>query len=355
MTKPEHISNALIERIQQNCDVSDAQYAGNYSMCTFLLKMREYYRWQNKLNFGNNLSRDDIGDWLVKREKYWSQIADNSFATIPLSRNFDAFDATGINSELTKQGYVYSSGYGVFGKPHFFLGKLSETRKLDNLTIYISSQEFARDLVAPPAMSIDNNIFIRQESMRRFIWERIEEWRANKNKSGPMKNVLAHWQNWDDAKNLDSILDTLVETETETMILHEMGEIQAGQQLGDHWKNMVNDMSGTQAEFFLRAIRDILADCMVTLPSLFEAEKNMSIHFYFANYSGLRKHLFPELRHAYEQWCENKKTGTMTALVLKGIERWHDIASQSLANYKANGKNAKDDIETLMRNLIPAI
>ncbi|MFV1992405.1 MAG: Sfum_1244 family protein [Acidiferrobacterales bacterium] len=341
----------LIEQVQQNCNLSDAQYAGNYSMCTYLLKMREYYRWENRLNFSANMSQHDIGDWLVKREHQWAEIANKDYQPIKLSREYGPFETDKINKELISQGHVYSSGIGIFGKPHFFIGKLSETRQLDNLNIYISGTEFARDLVAPPATSIDNNIFIRQESMRRFIWERIEEWRLNKNKTGPMKNVLAEWNDLD---NIEPILDMLVETETETMILHELGEIKAGYQLDNNWHMLINDMSGSRAEFFLRAVRDILADCLVTLPSLLEKEKNLSMHFYFANYSGLRKHLFPELRHAYEQWVETKKTGAMSSLIYSGIDRWQEIAAQAMETYKTKGAKARGDIEAQMHALLPA-
>lgn len=346
------LNPALIEQVQQNCNLSDAQYAGNYSMCTYLLKMREYYRWENKLGFGDNMSQHAIGDWLAKREQHWSEIADEDFRAIKLSHEYGPFEADKINKSLIPQGYVYSSGIGIFGKPHFFIGRLSEIKKQGDLNIYISTTEFARDLVAPPAMSIDNNIFIRQESMRRFIWEKIEEWRLNKNKTGPMKNVLAEWKNLD---NLEPILDLLVETETETMILHELGEIKAGYQLDTNWDLLINDMSGSKVEFFLRAVRDILADCLVTLPSLLEKEKTLSMHFYFANYSGLRKHLFPELRHAYEHWVDTKKASTMSSLIYSGIDRWHKIATQAMETYKTKGVKARGDIEAQMHALLPAI
>ena len=42
----------LAETVQRNCDISDARHAGEYGLCTFLLKMREYYRWENELPFG---------------------------------------------------------------------------------------------------------------------------------------------------------------------------------------------------------------------------------------------------------------------------------------------------------------
>jgi hypothetical protein len=345
------LSSKLIAQVQHNCDLSDAQYAGNYSMCTFMLKMSEYYRWEKKLGFNSNMPQSLVGDWLVERENHWSEISAHGYQPLNLSRMYKPFQAEKINKELIPLGYIYSSGVGVFGKPHFFIGKLADVIQRDNLNIYISTTEYARDLVAPPAMSLGNNIFVRQESMRRFIWERIEEWRLNKIKSAPVKNVLAEL---DDLENIEPVLDMLVKNETETMILHELGEIKAGKQLDADWHLLVSDMSGSRAEFFLRAVRDILADCLVTLPSLFEKDKHLSIHFYFANYSGLRKHLFPELRQAYEQWVENKKTKAMSSLINTGVDRWQKIAVQAMNIYKNKGVKAKDDIEAQMLALLPA-
>ncbi|MCS6786726.1 MAG: hypothetical protein NZ524_06820, partial [Thiobacillaceae bacterium] len=43
---------ALINAVQRNCDISDAQYAGDLTLCTFLLKMRELYRWEHDIPLG---------------------------------------------------------------------------------------------------------------------------------------------------------------------------------------------------------------------------------------------------------------------------------------------------------------
>ena len=48
----------LASAVQRNCDISDARYAGDYGLCTFLLKMREYYRWENELPFARSLPKD---------------------------------------------------------------------------------------------------------------------------------------------------------------------------------------------------------------------------------------------------------------------------------------------------------
>ena len=54
----------LTTAVQRNCDISDARHAGDYGLCTFLLKMREYYRWENELPFSHPLPRTDLGEWL---------------------------------------------------------------------------------------------------------------------------------------------------------------------------------------------------------------------------------------------------------------------------------------------------
>ncbi|HSP01523.1 MAG TPA: hypothetical protein VLN90_08695, partial [Thioalkalivibrio sp.] len=35
----------LRQSVQRNCDIADARHAGNDTLCTYLLKMREFYRW----------------------------------------------------------------------------------------------------------------------------------------------------------------------------------------------------------------------------------------------------------------------------------------------------------------------
>ena len=115
----------LAQAVQRNCDISDARHAGDYGMCTFLLKMREYYRWENELPFGRALPKDELGDWLKTREQQWDGIATEDFAPLPLaSGEVDPFDTEAVNRELLPQGCVYSAGYGRFQKPMFFLGRL---------------------------------------------------------------------------------------------------------------------------------------------------------------------------------------------------------------------------------------
>jgi len=64
----------LIDSVQLNCHISDARHAGNYTLCVYLLKMREFYRWEKQQTYSKKLSSDDIGAWLSKREQLWEEV-----------------------------------------------------------------------------------------------------------------------------------------------------------------------------------------------------------------------------------------------------------------------------------------
>ena len=80
-------------------------------------------------------------------------------------------------------------------------------------------------------MMQNGKIFLRQESLRRYLWERIEESRLNRN-SETMTRALAYY---DFERDLEASLDRMTEVETESVVLHELGEALAGEQLGEAW------------------------------------------------------------------------------------------------------------------------
>ena len=118
----------LAQTVQTNCHISDARHAGSYTMCVFLLKMREYFRWEHQIPLSHTLEKVPISQWLMEKEQFWENIEDHPYLPLALEcGEVDPFDAKTINQELTPLGFVYSSGYGVFNKPHFFLGQLKNT------------------------------------------------------------------------------------------------------------------------------------------------------------------------------------------------------------------------------------
>jgi len=318
----------LVSVVQRNCDISDARHAGDYGLCTFLLKMREYYRWENELPFARPLARDELGDWLKAREQAWDCIEADAFAPLPIARGeLDPFDAEAANRELLPQGCVYSAGYGRWRKPVFFLGRLLRVEERAGFTIRISSCEYARELAAPPAMLQGRIIFVRLESVRRTLWEKIEEWQWRK-QGDAMARALA---SYDFVADTEQALARMADNEMESMILHEVGEAMAGELLGEAWGEMVLSLSRTRDEPVARAVRDLLADCLSTLPVLLERDNLPALHFYFATFDAPRRQLFPQALDAYEHYLRCGALDRLGQVVREGKERWLECARGLLA------------------------
>lgn len=318
----------LASTVQRNCDISDARYAGDYGLCTFLLKMREYYRWENDLPFSRTLPRHEIGDWLATREQMWDRIEADAFAPLPLAPGaLDPFDAVAANRALLPQGCVYGAGYGRFQKPVFFLGRLLRVEQRAGYTVLVSSREYARELAAPPAMLQGRTIYVRQESVRRYLWEKIEEWQWGKQGSA-MARALA---GYDFSAGFDSALARMADNEIETMVLHEIGEAMAGELLGESWGEMTVALTRTRGEAIARALRDLLADCISTLPALLARANLPALHFHFATFDAPRRQMFPQALAAYEEFSRSGDPRRLRQAAEDGKERWLATARRLLS------------------------
>ncbi|KPK07840.1 MAG: hypothetical protein AMJ64_05415 [Betaproteobacteria bacterium SG8_39] len=318
----------LARTVQHNCNISDARHAGDYGLCTFLLKMREYYRWENALPFSRAVPKDALGDWLSAREAHWNAIEAETFQPLPLARgDVDPLAADVVNQELLPQALVYSAGYGRLQKPVFFLAALLRVEERAGCTILISSSEHARELAAPPAMLQGRTIFVRRESVRRYLWEKIEEWRWRP-QDKRMARALA---NYDFDTDSETALQRMADNEMETMILHELGEAMAGERLGAAWEEMLASVTNPRSEVVARAIRDLLADCLSTLPALLERVNLPALHFYFATYDAPRRQLFPQALEAYEHFVHTGALDRLRHAVHEGTARWLAQARALLA------------------------
>ncbi len=336
---------ALRQTVQHNCHIADALYAGDYTLCIYLLKMREFYRWESGLPYNSTLENSSVGEWLREREQLWDSLEHNQFESVVIDDSeFDPFDTERINTALKPYDLVYSGGLGLKTKPHFFLGKLHDHHAMDDYTVYISSNEYARDLTAPPAMALGQTIFIRRESLKRMLWEKLEEWRWNR-PANAMARTIEHYEFNAD---VDAALDAMTETELNSALLHEIGEVEAGKRLGKEWEQLLAALPHCKAEIMLRALRDHLADALSTLPALLEQEQTASLHFYFANLNSMRKHMYPSLLGAYQQWHENGTLKPLRLQVQQGRDHWQSLAENALELYRQRGPEAQEAIESLL-------
>ena len=333
--------------VQHNCHISDARFGGQHTLCIFLLKMREYYRWEQGLGFDDNIPQLQLGDWLSEREALWDEIEDQPFAPLRIDgRDHDPFDSDAINHQLLPHGLVYSAGYGQWCKPHFVLAKLLRHRQQDGLTIYHAGTELARDLVAPPAMTLGQTIMVRRESLRRMLWERVEEWQWRKSGNRP-----AAMDGYGFDQDPQAALEQMTDHELHSVTLHELGEAQAGRLLGPDWEPMLAGLPRSRAEILVRATRDHLADCLLTLPTLLKEDNNASLHFYINNLRAMRRELFPRLIEAYEQWVQNGDSAPLHAATAAGVRHWQAAADTMLGHYRRAPDGYRELIEAMEAEL----
>jgi hypothetical protein len=139
----------------------------------------------------------------------------------------------------------------------------------------------------------------------------------------------------------------MMQAETETLILHELGECEVGRRLGPHWEDLIGRLTRRRSELFVRALRDHLADCLVTLPALLERDAGASVHFWFANLHGMRQALFPRLTAAYASWCEGDGGVALRSAIDAGVPHWQLLCAQLLELPAEGGDSAEDEIEAL--------
>ncbi|HFD32763.1 MAG TPA: hypothetical protein ENJ28_08685 [Gammaproteobacteria bacterium] len=345
MESKQAIISKLAKTVQQNCHIADANHAGDYTLCIYLLKMRELYRWECEETFSTDLPNKTVGQWLRQREELWNELEENEYENIEFENiSISPFESDSINKQLHPYQLVYSGGMGLNNRPHFFLAELDVAEKHDDYSLYIAGKEYARDMSAPPAMSHNNNIYIRKESFQRLLWEKLETWRWNK----PDNALGRAFACYDCENNLDDALIQMTEAEVANVIQHERGEILAGKLLGEPWHQLLYSLPHSKASIMLRAIRDHLADSLTTLPALLTLDSAPSWHFYFGNLNNMRKDLCPSLIKGYDEWHEKGSLSKMSRLVDVAQQHWLSLCQQVLEIEETDIKLQQAKIENII-------
>ena len=331
----------LAQSVQRNCHIADARHAREMTMCNYLLEMREFYRWEHELPLAQPVPRQALGGWISQREAQWDALQSGALERLPLGgHGYEAFEVGAINTALVPHRLVYGAGYGRFGKPHFFLAQLERHERRQGLTLFVSGREYARDLSAPPAALQDGTVFLRRDALRRWLWEKVEVWGVRR-ADGALKSAL---ECYGFAADAQTGLERMAEQEAEALILHELGEALAEPLLGAAWRDLIASFTGRRAEIVARAVRDNLADCLSTVPQLIEREAAGSIHFYFANFEGMRASLFPLLAMAYRRWRETGSADALRQAARAGSAHWHEAALRLLRVHQGDPAAAEKAI-----------
>ncbi len=334
----------LVAAVRSNCQTSDARHARNMTMCTYLLEMREQYRWERGVALDAVLPRGEVGAWLSEREAQWDALEHGDYLPLPSAdAQVDPFAAAAVNRTLVPRGWVYGAGVGRFGKPQFFLAELEREEWRNGVRVLVAGREHARDLAPAPAALHADTIHVRTDVLRRLLWQRAALW-TQRRAGGAFKAALDACGFADDPM---CALERMVEAEIETLVLHELGEHAAGVSLSPAWECMLDGFVERRAELFARAVRDHLADCTVTLPALVARGASASIHFWFAGLDGLRGELFPRARTAYDSWRRGDDGRALVAAAADGAIHWRRVCDKALALAEGGGSDAEHAVAAL--------
>jgi hypothetical protein len=342
----------ISEQVKYNCNISDAQYWGYYSICGMLMRLRELYRHEHSFTLWQSIPKEEISPWIAERENLWEELGNTSFKDIEiLGRCFNPFNSDEINSILKDQGYVYSSGYGMFHKPMFFLAHLKSENTRGDYNIFYAEQEICHDLSTSAAMLQGQDIYIRLEPLTILLWHKSEEAACGTKKI--LRQAFDHYginpenfsyeDRYQKLKNLSSDV-------AEILVSHELGEARETQK-NPQWLDIIENVSDRFTEFYLRAIKDLLADTSENGPLqyIYTQKDRGLLLFYLAFIDGIRKQLFPEILDAFNAFSSNEDWTVIEGARRQGYEKMTSFKDKIIEAW--NKENSLADITTYLKKV----
>jgi hypothetical protein len=331
----------LQAQVKKNCDISDSRYWGHYSLCGLLLRLRELYRSESRIEPWESLPEKDVGKWVASKEALWAGLEAEEYRPIVLNGHaYDPFDIDEINRQIEERGLVYGAGIGRHGKPSFFLADILSSNTLEGFMVLTSGREYARDLSEYPAAFRDGTIFVRVELTQLLLWQSFQELGCRRVKTPLVYAFERYGISREDNSGIEMKLRNAALSEAGTYIFHELGEAVEGERLGSQWKDILLGMEYGRAEVFLRAVKDILADTTGKgmLSHIIEQGKEASLGFYVVFLKGMRKVLFPEMAPAFASFSCNGDWAPIEAARCAGYERASTYCDQILTLRREDGE-----------------
>lgn len=250
------LNSEFFETVSYNCDVSDANFWGYFSICSLLLRLRELFKIERNLAPWDSIKNDEILKWIEKKEERWRQL-DNA-QLVPVNVNYELyspFDIAEINRFTEKYNLVYGAGYALFMKPSFFIGSIDRFEKIDGYNIYFIGREIVRDIFSSSGMSIEKNIYVRLTNIKYRLWENLQNW--SRKKESIYKFVISDLGNIDNRQYPFNEFKKLVEKYSTIVIYHEIAE---QEEKFIYWSEILKNCDSIKTEQIIRGIMDLIAD-----------------------------------------------------------------------------------------------
>ncbi len=302
-TRMRQIDDTVLTDIKFNCDVSDAQYWGYFSICGLLMRYRDLFRSEQGLPPWAEFRQSEITEWIARKEARWPELEKRDFKDIMIDDvPYHPFDVFELNRALTPKGLVYGAGYGMYLKPTFFLARLVAAREVTDHTVYVAGREVVRDLFTAPAMLQGRCIFLRREPLKALLWEKLSELtsgRASALELAFLQFGFRPGQAVDHA--VEQKLDAMAAIYCDVLLYHELAE---SMEDVPEWSDIVSLAGDRNAEHYVRAIKDLIADTSDFGPfrMIVEEKDRTALSLFIGLTEGHRKVLFPEIGEAYREF-----------------------------------------------------
>jgi len=349
------MDSGFLADIKFNCDVSDAQFWGYYSVCGLLMRYRDLYRSEIGMKPWADIPREKIGAWIEAKESKWPELEKKGFRNLTVDgTSHDPFDVAAINAKLSREGLVYGAGYGMYLKPTFFLAELRSLREVSGLTVYTSGRELVRDLFTAPGMLRENTVFLRLEPLTILLLYKHSE--LNVRQATLLEDAFAEY-GFPKRQIIDITfeqrLEQMADRYSEILLAHEIGE---AVEAIPEWKEILALSSGNRhLEHYLRAVKDLIADTSNYGPyrKIIETRDRGAFGLSIALSEGLRRVLYPEIREAYVVFSREGNWSVVESARQEGYKKFRSLRDDIMKQYR--GSLLKEDFIGAMEDLIKEI
>ena len=349
------MDSGFLADIKFNCDVSDAQFWGYYSVCGLLMRYRDLYRSEIGIKPWADIPHEKIGVWIEAKESKWPELEKKGFRNLTIGgANFDPFDVAAINAKLTREGFVYGAGYGMYLKPTFFLAELRSMREVSGLTVYTSGRELIRDLFTAPGMLRERTVFLRIEPLTILLLYKHSE--LNVRQTTVLEDAFAEY-GFPKRQIIDITfeqrLERMADRYSEILLAHEIGE---ATEAIPEWKEILALSSGDRhLEHYLRSVKDLIADTSDHGPyrKIIETQDRGALGLSSALIEGFRRVMYPEIREAYVVFSRERNWAVVESARQEGYQKFRSLRDDIINRY--HGSPAKEDFIGAMGDLIKGL
>lgn len=337
------VPHALIRQVRRNCTISDARFAGIYSVCGLAMRLRDLYKWEHGLPPYEEHEAQEVLDWIGRKEARWEALQEAQFQDLAIDgKRWDPFDTRQINRLVGPLDLFYGAGYAQGLKPSFLLAEIEEKTTAAGHPVLVLGTERARDLLTIPALSQDGTIIVRKSAIGLFVWDQM----LYLNRSGQSffrYALAACGVSEKDAGSLRRCLPLVVAAQRDTFLYHEVGEMEDRCFDPRIWREIVAAMPHTTTEFLARAVKDMLADTASrgTLHQIVGSRNRAALGFYAAFLDGLRKSLFPELRSGVKIFLQDGNWQGVEAMIT-AVHNKAETMAQTIASLFTEGCRRQD-------------